>query len=129
MKKINSINYGGKILLAGGILVILLPAALWLISCIWRNNVIMLVMKISFGMLILLLFFIHLSSEFNQDRKINKYYITHQNMKIMVSKGKYECSACGNRQIFRTDTFCRICGVHFEKCKDKTPQEILNIKK
>lgn len=127
MKKINSIHYGGKILLAGILFGIFIPLVLVALSKIWNSNILQVMLKISFvlGMLILVLFFIHLGIEFYQDKKIDRYYSSHGKRKVFIADDKYECGMCGNRQVQETDIFCKLCGVQFENESDKTPQEIL----
>ena len=131
MKKINSIHYGGKILLIGGTIGLLIPIILWLLSDDWSSPGLFLMAKIAsfIGMLILLFFFVLLAIELYQDRKINKYYAAHKNVKIRRGDNQYECAACGNRCVQKEDMHCIICGIRFEEGKTKTPQEILDSEK
>lgn len=127
MKKINSIDYGGKIIGAGLIFAFVVPILLWLLNWAIQSPIVIIVIKVSIalGALILLGFFVHLAVEFHQDRKIDHYYSTHRNIKIMIKDGSYECGACGNRTVKENDIHCLVCGVHFADCEDKTPQEII----
>lgn len=131
MKKINSIHYGGKVLLIGGTVGLLIPTILWLIADDWSSPEFFLLAKLSsfIGMLILLFFFVMLVIELYQDKKINKYYAAHKNVKIRMESGEYECAACGSRCVQKEDINCIVCGIRFEEGKDKTPQEILDFKK
>ena len=128
MKKINSINYGANILMAGCVFGIIIPVILWIITGVWDNNILQSMMKVSFGVgiIIFVIFFVHLGIEFRQDSKIDKYYSAHKNVKIHISSGEYECGSCGSRQVHKEDTHCRICGEHFGEDIDKSPQEILD---
>lgn len=132
MKKINSIHYGGRVLIIGGIIAVVIPVLCWLLS-IWLNNSIFLLMRNSFfvlGLLIIAGFFLWLTIEFHQDKKIETYYAHHRKIKIPLNDGGYECYQCGSRQVTKTDSYCRVCGVVFEAYEDKKPQEIVgeNIK-
>ena len=93
MKKINSINWGGKVL---G-LIVFLDA----------------ILPIS-AFLVLLL-------ELYQDKKIDQYYCLHRKGKKPLSNDSYECEQCGNREIKEADTYCKICHTHFENDQDKPP--------
>lgn len=62
--------------------------------------------------------------EFRQDKRIDKYYSKHKNVKIELANGKWECGACGSRSICTDSTFCNMCGCKYEDIKDRTPQEI-----
>lgn len=127
MKKINSINYGGKILFIGIIFGILIPIIFAGLSYVLHSSGLLVIMKVSFvfGMLILFCFFVHLGIELHQDKKIERYYSVHGKRKIFIADGKYECGTCGNCQVQKKDSYCKVCGVVFEMDSDKTPQEIL----
>ncbi len=127
MKKINSIDYGGKIIGVGLIFAFAVPILLWLLNRAIKSSIVIIAIKasIALGALILLGFFIHLAVELHQDRKIDQYYSTHRNIKIMTKTGIYECGECGNRAVKENDTHCFVCGVHFVDCEDKAPQEII----
>ena len=61
MKKINSIHYGGRVLVVGGIITVVIPALCWLLS-IWLNKSILLLIRNCFfilGFLIIAGFFPH----------------------------------------------------------------------
>lgn len=128
MKKINSINYGGKIISVGLIIMFVIPGMLMLINTILNYDAILLISRLLFiiGAFILICFTVHLFIELHQDKKIDKYYSKHRNVKIKLNDGKYECGACGSRDIGSNDSFCNTCGFKYEHVEDKKPQEILN---
>lgn len=128
MKKINSINYGGKIIGVGFMIMFVIPGMLMLINTILNSDVILVLSRLSFliGAVILICFTVHLLIELRQDKKIDKYYSKHRNVKIKINDGKYECGACGSRNIGLSDAFCNTCGCKYEQAEDKNPQEILN---
>lgn len=131
MKKINSINYGGKVLGIGLIFMVPIPSLLLCINHIVEGLDIAIFAYISLGIgiLICLLFMCFLVIELKQDKRIEQYYCKHRNVKIEIGTGKYECSACGNRLITFESTYCNMCGGKFEAIADITPQEILDYKK
>ena len=128
MKKINSIDYGGKIIGIALIIGFLLPGILVLVNRYLENRVftMLAIILAVVGMLIILLFLIYLCVELKQDKKINKYYSEHKNIKIKLADGTYECGACGSRGIWADSVACNACGCRFENIGDKTPQDILN---
>ncbi len=128
MKKINSINYGGKIISIGLIIMFVVPGMLMLINTILDYDAIWLILRLLFiiGALILICFIVHLFIELHQDKKIDKYYSKHRNVKIILNDGKCECGACGSRNIGPNDEFCNTCGCKYGHAEDKKPQEILN---
>ena len=128
MKKINSINYGRKIICVGMIIMLVIPGMLMLMNTVINLDVILLISRGLFiiGAFILICFAVHLFIELHQDKKIDKYYSKHRNVKIRLSDGKYECGACGSRNIGSNSNFCNICGCKYGDIEDKKPQEILN---
>ena len=113
MKKINSIGYGGKVILVGIICAFIIPMS---ISVIFKNDSMLWnISKISFGIgvLILVLFFVLLKIELYQDKKLNNHYEKNKNEKLLVGEDTYECQACGNRRIRQRDKICNICGNKF----------------
>lgn len=128
MKKINSINYGGKIISVSLIIMFVIPGMLMLINAVLNYDAILLISRLSFiiGVFILICFTVHLFIELHQDKKIDKYYSKHRNVKIKLNDSKYECGACGSRNIGSNDNFCNTCGCKYEHAEDKKPQEILN---
>lgn len=128
MKKINSINYGGKVLGIGCVFLLIIPGVLYLVQKLYESKIIY-VMKVAstiVGAIIIFGFFIHLAIELQQDKKIDAYYTKHKNVKIKIDDRNYECGACGNREVKMQSTYCEICGCKFEDIADKTPQEIVD---
>ncbi len=130
MKKINSIDYGGKIIGIGLVIGLLIPGILLLINKIAENQriTVVAIALTAVGALILVGFLIHLFIELKQDKKINQYYSEHKNVKIRLGDGTYECGACGSRAIGGDSHSCNACGCRFENSGYKTPQEILDEK-
>lgn len=131
IKKINSNSYGGKILAAGAVMGLLIPAIIKVVNMCIHIYVLNLIAKIFFctGGFILIGFFIYLFIELRQDHKIDVYYSSHKNIRIKLENGEYECTNCGNRKVKKEDTYCNICGNVFSKEKDLDPQSILLNKK
>ena len=127
MKKINSINYGGKVIGVGLVSMLIVPGILQglntFLGCPYISVIANLLFMIGTG--ILICFVGLLLIEFWQDKRIDKYYSKHKNVKIELANGKWECSACGCRTICADSTFCNICGCKYEDRKDRTPLEIL----
>jgi len=118
MKKINSIWYGGNILGIGIIFAIVIPLLLYYTSFIFglkANFSIPIRISIIMGVLILLLFLVLLAIELKQDKRINRLYSKTRNSKIALSNNIFECQNCGNRQIEKDDTFCKVCGIRFDR--------------
>lgn len=128
MKKINSIHYGGKIILIGSIVAFGIPGILALINRYLHSKMIDRIQWIvlMIGILILMFSFLYLLIELHQDKKIDQYYTTHRNVKIKIQEGLYECGICGNRKLKEKDAQCMVCGNHLDMYEIKTPQEILN---
>ena len=129
MKKINSINYGGKMIGTGLLCMFIVPGVLIGLNSFFESDYISVIANIFFviGVAILICFVAILIIELRQDKKIDKYYSEHKNVKIKLANGKWECGACGNRTICEESTFCNMCGCKYEGRKDRTPQEILKI--
>lgn len=130
IKKINSINYGGKVIGIGLIFMLLIPSVLLLSHKILEYEFLNIIAKISVvvGLLILLFFSYLLMVELRQDKMIDQYYSNHKKVKVPIVDGNYECGACGNRKIKINSSSCDICGVRFENVEVKTPQEIIERK-
>jgi len=95
MKKINSIDYGGKIILIGLIPFIVIPFTLFLLNKVCGNQIVEIVMIISvvIGAMMESGFFIHLTIELYQDRIIDKFYSDNPNSELTpdeVLRGKRE---------------------------------------
>ena len=101
MKKINSINYGGKVIGIALMCMLIVPAILQGINTIFECYYIFVIAKLLFviGTGMLLCFGGILIIEFRQDKKIDTYYSDHKNVKIELENGTWECGACGSRTI------------------------------
>jgi O-methyltransferase involved in polyketide biosynthesis len=115
MKKINSIEYGHRILGGTAIFLIVIPAALYAIEHIVQDKILFLCGKVSvtIGLGITVFLFILLSIEFHQDRKMYKKDKSNKNERHLLKTGFYECQMCGNRQVKSSDSYCRACGIKF----------------
>ena len=115
MKKINSIWYGGKTILAGLIFAFVIPIGIGIFP--FTSDILSVISKVSFlvGMLILIGFGIWLAIELHQDKRLNRYYDKHRNRMQKVGEGVYECQACGNRKLKQGDERCTVCGARFQK--------------
>jgi len=111
LKKINSVNYGGKIILIGLIL-ISVPMILYNFVQISFINL-LLKISICLGSLILLSFFILLGVELKQDKELIKYYGNNKNTPVKIGEF-YECQNCGSRRVKPTDKKCSVCGIKFK---------------
>lgn len=127
--KINSINYGGKVICIGLIIMLLVPSILMWLNTFLEHKVIIIFAIISFvvGICILIGFIAVLFIEFRQDKKIDNYYSSHKNIKIKTGNNSYECAMCGNRLVYINSTYCAVCGCNFGNEEDKKPQEIIKI--
>ncbi|MBQ7944781.1 MAG: hypothetical protein IJ326_12050 [Lachnospiraceae bacterium] len=94
MKKINSIDYGGKVIGIGCIFALGIPIILLMINQVVALKLIsiLIIASVAIGGIILAGFFIHLAIELRQDKKIDAYYSRHKNIKLKISDTYYECS-------------------------------------
>lgn len=129
MKKINSINYGGKVIGVGLMSMLIVPSILQWLNTFFECYYISVIANFLFmvGAGILIFFAGLLLIEFQQDKRIDKYYSEHKNIKIELANGKWECGVCGSRAICAESTSCNVCGSKYEDREDKTPQDILKI--
>lgn len=127
MKKINSIHYGGKVLLVGALFLSVFPLGIIGLNLVLDSEILSVATKIVFctGVLIIGFFFIHLIIEFWQDKKIEQYYASHKNVKIQIQGNGYECGACGSRNLKDKSKWCNVCGCQFGEYEDKMPQDII----
>ncbi|WMC94107.1 hypothetical protein [Kineothrix sp. MB12-C1] len=121
MKKINSIGYGGKILGCATIFTLVIPGIMQIIMFAYKSRILAACVKISFGIGIsIIVFFIGLLAvEFHQDKRMNIYYETKKDEKLVLGRGLYECQACGNRGVKSEDKYCSVCGILFKE-KDES---------
>ena len=127
MKKINSIHFGGRVIGIGLAVMLPIPGVLLGINRFLHHRWLEILAGGCFvlGAVILLGFALILRTELKQDKKIERYYGNHKNVKIKLSEGRYECGACGNRAVSKEQTHCGVCNCKFEAEPDRTPQEIL----
>ncbi|MBQ4282592.1 MAG: hypothetical protein IJB96_01535 [Lachnospira sp.] len=116
MKKINSINYGEKVIGVGFICMLIIPGILLWVATFFECYYIYVIANILFvtGAGVLMGFAGLLLIEFRQDKRIDKYYCEHKNVKIELASGRYECGLCGSRTIGVDSTYCRICGCKYK---------------
>lgn len=116
MKKINSINFGAKMILTGLIFLIPLTLIFKILENITKNTLFFYIKGISFaiGIIIEVVFAIILIIELNQDRRINKNIPKTKNIKLQISKDRFECNNCGNRNLTKSATECNVCGIKFK---------------
>ncbi len=119
--KINSNGYGGRILAAIGICVLVLPIGCLLVAggldrLGIKSSVPILLMRISLtvGAVLAGLFVLLLVIELLQDRALNRYYVKNKKHKVQLTGGDYECQYCGARNIRATDKQCPFCGTEFQ---------------
>ncbi len=77
MKKINSIDYGGKVIGIGVIFGLVIPVVLFFVrEYIYDTKIIQILqyLMVGIGLLIEAIFFIHLGMELRQDRIIENFY-------------------------------------------------------
>ena len=115
MKKINSIWYGGKVILVGSILAFGIPLVIKIVPIKFRFLNIMARTSFIIGIIMLLVFSIVLFIELHQDKRMNEYYNSCRNTKNKIGEGKYECQSCGNRDVKESSKVCNICGAKFTK--------------
>lgn len=128
MKKINSIDYGAKVIGIGLLLMLILPGLLLGINIFLESTYVLFGALFLFlaGAAILIGFAVLLLIELRQDKKIDTYYSKHKNIRIRLANGKFECGACGSRNVSEDTAICNMCGCKFENWADRTPQEIIN---
>lgn len=120
MKKINSIDYGGKVIAVGIIIMLIIPGILAMLNTFIESDYIPIISWILFvlGAGILFCFGVVLCIELKQDKILDKYYSSHKYIKLKLNDNKYECGACGNRNVYAGSTICDVCGCKFENVKD-----------
>jgi hypothetical protein len=115
--KLNSIQYGPRLLVIIGILTIGAPLAFYLCYFLLERfgfgiGVLLYAVRISVaaGIGVSILFILLLAIEFAQDRFLDHYYRRLQNRKMRISDESYECQYCGSRNLKASDKQCMICG-------------------
>lgn len=116
MKKINSINYGYKIICGAAFCLIIVPICCHLLWTITNLSLLQLFAKvfIIIGFIILLFLFLLLKIELSQDKKINDYYKANSQCHLPLKNGLFECQSCGNNQVNAEHRSCIICGTNFK---------------
>lgn len=117
MKKINSNDYGYKVIGIGLVFAIIIPIIIKLLYFLFRYEVLNTLMwcSVGIGSVILIGFFIYLGIELQQDKRLDQYYNDHRYSKIQIEHSNFECASCGNRNVRKQDKSCAICGVLFKE--------------
>lgn len=118
--KLNSINYGDKVIGVVGLLTIVVPLALYGIHLAlgflgFPMGGIFALAKISLGIggILLGVFAILMVIEFAQDRYLDAYYSKVSHHKVKLPDGCYECQSCGHQRVREADRGCPVCGETF----------------
>ncbi|RCX21341.1 hypothetical protein DFP94_10287 [Fontibacillus phaseoli] len=116
MKKINSINYGHKILRSAIICLIIVPSISHFLWKMTNQIQFQLTTKISLimGVIILLFLFVLLKIELYQDKKMDEYYRANSHSRLSLKNGLFECQTCGNNQVKPGQKNCIVCGTNFK---------------
>jgi hypothetical protein len=96
---------GATMLHWAGLLLIIIPGLLKLLSLWLRFPYFTLLITISIGagVLILLVLLLLVAIELKQDQRINQLSVQQKNLKIKISNNDCECPSCGNRRIKATN--------------------------
>ncbi len=115
--KLNSIHYGARALGVIVALGIAAPAVLYLAylgleRLGYMVGALLTLMKAAFalGLIALVLFVILLLIELAQDRSLDRWYRRHENEKLALPNGVYECQHCGSQVVRASDRNCPVCG-------------------
>ncbi len=115
--KLNSIRYGAKALVLIVGLTIGAPAVLYLAYLGLEKlgyvvGALLTLMQAAFalGLIALVLFVILLLIELAQDRSLDRWHRRHQNEKLALPNGVYECQHCGSQVVRASDRHCPVCG-------------------
>lgn len=116
IKKINSIDYGWKLLAASTLLTLVIPIIIKSAMFVCKSLLLAACFKVSIaaGGFLSLVFAIMLAIEFHQDNRMNAYYETQKNQKLDLRNGLFECQSCGNRTVKSGEKSCHICGMMFK---------------
>lgn len=119
MKKINSINYGHKVMGTALVFLIAFPVCFILSFTLFQAAIlkIMAYVSLCIGILISVCFAGLLAVEWHQDRSVERQYNVLRKTRIELGSGRYECQSCGNRQVGAADRECKICGMFF--CREQ----------
>ncbi len=115
MKKINSNGYAHKIIGLAALFLFVIPLCLFIFRSTFHIVFfsVLIYLSLVIGIMITLFFIGLLSVELHQDKKIDRQYAELRKKKLPLGNGKYECQACGNRQVSAETLNCNICGIRF----------------
>jgi hypothetical protein len=121
MKKINSINYGHKIITGVVICLIIVSTICYLLWAITKQVQFQLFSKVSLGLgfTVLLFLFVMLKIELAQDKKIEEYFKANKKIRLPLKSGLFECQACGNNQVKPEQRSCIVCGTNFRNWSEE----------
>ena len=115
--KLNSIHYGAQAVVVIVTLTIGAPAVLYLAyrgleRLGYVAGVLLTLVKasVALGLVALVLFVILLAIEFAQDRYLDRWHRRHENEKLALPNGAYECQHCGSQVVRAGDRQCPVCG-------------------
>jgi hypothetical protein len=114
--KINSIGYADRILTVIGVLIIILPLALYIgslfLGLLGIKSASLLIaagLFIATGLILLIGFIILLIIEQFQDRYLDIHYFKSKRQKLNLANGYYECPYCGSQKVSEFDKQCPVC--------------------
>jgi membrane protein implicated in regulation of membrane protease activity len=118
MRRLLNLNHLGiPFLTVIGLLLLVVPAALYAILLLWSqagaaSSLLWGLIRLSlgFGALALVTFLVLLAAEQVQDHLFDTGYRRQRGRKVALGNGLYECQYCGNRRVAESDTSCRVCG-------------------
>ncbi len=122
MRRILNLNQPAMVFIKViGIFIVVIPAVLYGISLIIRNEDIsrvyllpMIGVSFATGIFILVVFLVLIMIEQIQDHYFDVQYRKQRNQKLTLPDGDYECQYCGSRKIQKNDTNCPVCGRNIE---------------
>ena len=116
-RRLNLNGVGGRIMLAGSVLVSLVPMVLYAASLVLdrlgaSGRGLFLYIRVSAlaGGSLLAALVLMLAVELVQDALFDRWYRRQRRHKLNLPDGGYECQYCGNRQVTGGERYCRVCG-------------------
>jgi hypothetical protein len=113
---LNLNEVGAKILAVAGILGLVIPAGAFAVSLLlsalgfsWEPYPLMRFFGLAGGIVgagLLVMVVIELV----QDHLVYLDFLKHQTQRLPISESYSECPYCGNRQVLKVETTCRVCG-------------------